>query len=60
MCKLCLPKRSCWNNERYIGGSYSYHKIGQTAADCDVLAKPVPSKGVSYTYLNKYIDHVFV
>ena len=39
--------RSCWNGERYIGGSYSYHKIGQTAADCDVLAKQVPSTGVS-------------
>ncbi len=44
---VMLIDRSAWNSERFIGGSYSYHKVGQSAADCDVLAKPVPNDTVS-------------
>ncbi len=65
--ELCMPIKTCcsqcacicrsaWNSERFICGSYSYHKVGQSAIDCDVLAKPVPSETVSTRALSRSLD----
>lgn len=40
--------RSCWYSHPYTHGSYSYVKLGNTTADCDLLAEPLMHKQVSH------------